>query len=146
MTDHQFPKQVNLRYKLSDPKKMEILPGFAFNMCGIRYQVIKAMWSDGASIPRAVRSVVGDRFAETYMIAALIHDVLYATQFVIRADADKALYDVMRKCGVGRVKAWAIYRAVRMFGWAAWNTKTNAMIEGARKHVAIIELIGVPAC
>ena len=146
MQDYQYPKQVDLRYKLERPDRMEILPGFAFNMCARRYGVIKPFWSDGASIPQAVRSLIGDRFAEAYMIAALVHDILYAIQYATREEADRALYDIMRKCGVGRVKAWSIYRAVRMFGWAAWNAKTDEMIEGARKHIEIIELIGVPVC
>ena len=141
MEQYKYPKQVDLRYKLEKPSLMEILPGFAFAIGHLQFKVVREFWSDGASIPRWVRGLIGDRFAELYMIAALIHDILYGIQEISREYADKALYDIMRKCGVGRIKAWTIYKAVRMFGWAAWNAKTEAMIAGARKHIEITELI-----
>ena len=145
MNKYRFDKCVNLRYKLERPERMEILPGFTFCLGHWKYTVAEPFWSDGASIPQAVRSLIGDRFAEPYMIAALIHDILYAIQDTERAKADKVLYDVMKLCGVGKIKAWTIYRAVRMFGMSAWEEKTEEMINGAKKHINITDLIeGMP--
>ena len=40
-----------------------------------------------------------------------------------RKDADQILYDSLRVCGVGRVRAYVIWCGVRVGGWIAWNSK-----------------------
>lgn len=57
----------------------------------------------------------------------ILHDWLYychrtrQDRCKDRADADSILYAALLICGVGRIRAWVIYRAVRMGGWKAWG-------------------------
>lgn len=49
--------------------------------------------------------------------AAALHDYLYRTGMVSRAVADLAFLEVMLSDGVRPSRAWAMYYAVRAFGW-----------------------------
>lgn len=73
--------------------------------------------SDGASIPRFFWRVVGSPFDPELMPGALMHDKAYRSASLTRRQADEAFHDRMRADGVGRVRAWVIWFAVRCFGW-----------------------------
>lgn len=49
--------------------------------------------------------------------AAVIHDLLYCTAEVSRADADAIFLEAMIVLGVARWRAYAAYAAVRAVGW-----------------------------
>lgn len=53
--------------------------------------------------------------------AAVVHDYLYATGIVSRAEADLIFLILMRRLGVPKFQRRMMYRALRLFGWAAWN-------------------------
>lgn len=59
---------------------------------------------------------------ETFMRGSLVHDALYQAireghlPMSARAQADKILYRMCREDGMGRIRAWYTYRAVRVFG------------------------------
>jgi hypothetical protein len=55
-----------------------------------------------------------------YGNGAVIHDWLYWAQGHERNRADAIFLESMGVLGVGRVKRYAIYWAVRAFGWLAW--------------------------
>ena len=80
-------------------------------------EVPAGTYTDGASIPRVFWSILSP-FGE-YFKAALPHDHLYtpANKTLTRAQADDILREGMVVLGVHPVKRFAIYRAVRMFGW-----------------------------
>jgi len=56
-----------------------------------------------------------------YTPAAVIHDWLYKTHLVNRAEADRIFLEIMERDGVPRWKRLAMYWAVRIFGGAAWE-------------------------
>lgn len=56
-----------------------------------------------------------------YSEAAVLHDYLYSTGDVGRADADLLFHESLEFSGVGSFTRWKAYRAVRMFGWKAWD-------------------------
>lgn len=85
---------------------------------------------DGASIPRAMWPIIGNPLQDDYRDAAVIHDAAYQAQASSREDADKAFYTAMRASGVSFIKAQTIYRAVRLFGWAAWANKQREVANG----------------
>lgn len=91
---------------------------------------------DGASIPRALWSIIGNPWQGEFLPAATVHDALYATEYVPRAVADKAFYDLLRRQGVGRAKAWAMYLAVVAFGWRLWPHSAYS-ISKARSYCSI---------
>lgn len=60
--------------------------------------------------------------------AAVFHDVAYREQKTSRIKADAEFYEMMTRDGVPSFKAYLMYLAVRMCGWAAWedNRQANA--------------------
>lgn len=77
---------------------------------------------DGASIPRPAWWLIGSPFTGKYRNAAIPHDAYYMDhRGRTRLEVDKAFYEQMREDGVGRFKAWLIYKAVRIGGKGAWN-------------------------
>jgi hypothetical protein len=57
-----------------------------------------------------------------FMAGSLVHDALYQLirtgqlQHKHRKAADQALYAICRQAGMGRIRAWYVYNAVRFFG------------------------------
>jgi hypothetical protein len=83
--------------------------------------VPKGTITDGASIPRVFWSILSP-FGE-YFKAALPHDFLYSSdnKTHTRKQADEILLEGMVVLGVNPVKRFAIYRAVRWFGWRCYS-------------------------
>lgn len=75
--------------------------------------------SDFASIPRAFWRVLPP-WGE-YNRAAVVHDYLYRTHEMTRAEADETFLVIMGALGVASWKRRIMYRAVRWFGGRAWN-------------------------
>lgn len=75
--------------------------------------------TDLASVPRLFWNILPP-FGE-YTEAAIVHDWLYRNNFFDRETCDKVLLQGMIACEVPPWKITVIYRAVRMFGWKAWN-------------------------
>lgn len=71
--------------------------------------------TDFGSIPRWLRGIVDDDDPKA-LCPFLRHDKRYKEGKLPRADADEELYQGCIACGMSRVKAWLIYRAVRFFG------------------------------
>lgn len=82
--------------------------------------------TDFGSVPAVVDWIIPANSSKADP-AYLLHDLLYARHrdgypaCRDRADADAILHDALLICGVGRVKAWIIYKAVRLGGAAAWE-------------------------
>ena len=85
---------------------------------------------DFASIPRWLWSVAppaGDNH-QPYGLAALWHDWLYRHKQIngrpiTRKQADDLFLEIMLYVGVRTCLAWAMYGAVRAFGWILWNRR-----------------------
>lgn len=50
--------------------------------------------------------------------AAVVHDWLYLHHTTSRRRADKVFLEALRACGVARWRAWGMYTALRLCGWA----------------------------
>lgn len=82
--------------------------------------------TDGASVPWIFRGVFPR--VDRYFAAAVVHDWLYRTggrvdwqpQALGQYACDRAFYLGILACGVGRVTACLMYRAVRWFGWSSF--------------------------
>lgn len=75
--------------------------------------------TDFASIPRAFWRILPP--SGKYNKAAVVHDYLYSTQMVTQEIADLIFHEAMGVLAVPSWKRWTMYRALRMFGWVAWN-------------------------
>lgn len=72
--------------------------------------------SDGASVPHALWWLCGDPMERPRLYAAMLHDWLYTTGVVSRAEADAIYYAMLRHFGYSPVDASVNYLAVRLFG------------------------------
>lgn len=75
--------------------------------------------TDFASIPRLFWRIlppIGE-----YGKAAVVHDFLYASQTGSREWCDGVFLEAMTVLNVPAWKRYAMYHAVRFFGWLAWN-------------------------
>jgi hypothetical protein len=84
--------------------------------------------TDFASIPRVLRSVIGDA-AGPYAPAAVVHDFLYRTGLVPRAEADAIFREAMGELKIPRQKRWTMWLGVRLGGWAAYRSAAPVSVE-----------------
>ena len=93
--------------------------------------------TDGASIPQSMRRYIGHPFDHVRLIAALVHDAIYATHLLPRILADWIYFVALRRCSrMPRAYAFAEFLALRGGGKAAWNEKPPQSIAEARKLVS----------
>lgn len=87
-------------------------------------EVPKGFVTDLASVPRVLWRILPPFGA--YDHAAVVHDFLYRTNGVTRAEADAVFREAMVMTQVGRVTRWLLYTGVRMGGWVPWNKYRKA--------------------
>jgi len=82
---------------------------------------------DGASVPRAVWSIVGSPFQPEFEGPEIVHRYLYRTHAIIggtritRKEADLIFRELLAWNNVGPVHRQIMYRGVRLGGWASWK-------------------------
>lgn len=81
--------------------------------------VPKGFCTDFASVPRFFWRLLPPW--DKYGLAAIMHDWLYTKQTYPREVADTIFYEAMGDLNVPFWKRWTMYRAVRGFGWLAWQ-------------------------
>ena len=91
-----------------------LVVNYVYVIFGIQIFIPAGFLWDGASIPRILWPLLGSAFG-LYGYAAMVHDYLYASRMVPRKIADKIFYEIMRKHGVNKFKAWLMYKAVSRF-------------------------------
>lgn len=82
--------------------------------------VEKGYESDGATIPRFLWSIVGHPM-EDYAQAAFAHDKGYQFQLFSQKECDDIFLEGMRILEVSFPKRRIMFRALRMFGFVAYN-------------------------
>lgn len=92
---------------------------------------------DGCSTPRFLWRITGHPLEVPRVAAALAHDWAYLSQLTSRKTADRIYRDICRQVGMSRVRAFAEYLALRVFGWLAWDEKDEEGMVFARTHGAI---------
>ena len=75
--------------------------------------------TDAASIPKIARIFI-NKWGK-HARAAILHDYMYTTHCVDRKKADQLFLSNMLRIGVNKLKAYAMYYAVRWFGNGPWK-------------------------
>ncbi len=90
--------------------------------------------TDGASLPRALWSIMGGPFEGKYRNASILHDVSYDEHNRPWQECDRMFYNAMRCSGVGAVEAGTMYYALYKFGhhWK-YTVKKARPVRGAEK-------------
>ena len=102
-----------------DGFKAKLLNPLTYHIDGRRIYVEAGWVTDWASIPRFFHRVFPPMGPHTW--AAILHDYLYLRRKGKRLMADRLFLAVMRDCGVSWWQRTAMYTAVRLFGWRAWD-------------------------
>lgn len=89
---------------------------------------------DGGSLPRVFWRI---SHPQEFPASYLIHDALYSSHLLSRMQADRVLREcIRRECG-SLIQRELIYRAVRLFGGAAWDGHKQPDILRARRLIKL---------
>ncbi len=93
-------------------------------LAGVTILVPKGFVTDLASVPRFAAGIIPPD--GPWVMAAIIHDYLYATQGLAgvftRSQADDIFREAMKDLGVNKVRRNVIYAAVRVGGGRGWGS------------------------
>ena len=105
-----------------DDRLMEVLNDFTYEDPALKHWTTPAGWKvDGASIPRALWTIVGSPFTGDYRRASVVHDY-YCDVRTEPSDAVHLMfYNACRADGVGVVAANTLYYGV-LAGGPSWQT------------------------
>lgn len=119
-----FPDEIKAADRDPDVQLWELLEEFAFYSDGLgRVITVPAGFvTDLASIPRLVQNILPNDHP-TIEMPSVIHDHLYTTKTTTREQADGVLREGMELQGASGFVRNAVYRILRMFGGAHWNSK-----------------------
>jgi hypothetical protein len=92
---------------------------FKYEFKGEIIEVPEGFETDFASVPRGLWNIIPPD--GEYTQGAVLHDFLYNRQFFSRAKCDWIFLDAMKVLNVPGWKRWAMYLAVRSFGWVPWK-------------------------
>ena len=118
---------MNLKVNIIKEDVFILLEDVTVEALGYRIRVKKSFDFDGASIPQSLWSVYGNPLTGKYRIAALVHDVLYASQVLEKSICDSIFLELMKTHGVGYVKRYSMYNAVKVFGFKAWKNNQDEL-------------------
>ena len=110
-----------------DGKSWKIMQEFDYEEgmlgSGKIFRVPVGFITDFASIPKIFWNILPP--IGRYGKAAVLHDYLYNTQPFQRVRCDDLFLEAMGALNVNWMTRHIMYRAVRMFGWLAWNNNTK---------------------
>ena len=127
---------MSLKVDIIEEDVFILLEDVTVEVLGYRIKVKKGFDFDGASIPKALWSVYGNPLSGNFRIAALVHDVLYASQKVSKQISDKIFLDIMKQSNVGYIKRTSMYLAVKIFGGKDWK-KANKYKDEYTKYIDV---------
>lgn len=104
------------------PKLVRLEETFVAEYRGETFEIEEGFVTDGASIPILLVPICGSRFKHPRVIAAIVHDYLYAGKDpeCTRAEADDLYRDLQIAMGIPRWKAYVEWTALRLFGKSHW--------------------------
>lgn len=117
MASAQFIGPLDLR--AYTPNEWVVLTPLQYRM----FKVRRGFITDLASIPRILKSLISVN--DDSRKPAVLHDYLYTTQPVSRAEADFLFLEALESVGVGYMRRHTLYTGVRIGGWIAWNGHKN---------------------
>ncbi len=113
-----------------------------FEGSGDVVKVPQWMATDFASVPRPIWWFAAPWGKHGH--AAVIHDAGYYLQDRSRRSYDRIFLQAMEVLGVRKLKRWAMYLAVRWFGFNAWNGNARRNREHPGWKIVDPQTIGLP--
>lgn len=108
---------------MPDPKLNEyvLLKDYSINILDNEICVPAEFSYNGGSIPKIAWQITYSPFDPNIMLAALVHDFLYANHQTTREVADEIFKLLLIDSGVSKAKAFLMHKALRIGGGGAWE-------------------------
>lgn len=87
---------------------------------GEKIEVPAGFFTDLGSVPRIFWNIIPP--IGKPLRSFVLHDFCYFSQIYTRLKSDNILLESMGVAGVGFIKRWTIYLAVRAGGWIPWRS------------------------
>ena len=124
-----------LKVELVGKQKYKLIAPLVYQNSKYTITLFKGFVCDGLSKPESLWSIVGAPFGDEDTWAGFIHDALYRTQLFDRRMCDYIFYEALLSCNVPKMKARAMYYAVRAGGESAYRERLD--VSGYRDLVMI---------
>jgi hypothetical protein len=124
---------------LPDGRNMKVVNDFTYtDWTGHTLTARAGFVSDGATIPRAVWSLVGGPWDGAYRDAAVVHDVGCVSHKYTWRDTHRLFYEAMLDAGVDRSLALTMYWGVLVGGprWEVVSTSTAETSEALQGEIS----------
>lgn len=99
------------------------LEPLTFTACGKTYTIPEGYESSGYSCPKFLWGLLSPAIDPNSLVASIIHDWIFDTHVLTRAQADKYFRGKLIENGFPRWKAWLSYLGVRVFGGSHYKRK-----------------------
>ena len=106
------------------------------NNCTYTINIPKGFVFDGASVPFGLWNIFPPLDSD-YLIAALLHDFLYQSEYFDRKICDEVFYTALLTMKITHCKAYLMYLAVRLGGWQTWSTHNRSQVMRVRNLAGI---------
>lgn len=119
---------------LDDGRRWRLIEAFRYRIGSRRSPFVLTVptgyVTDFASVPRVFWALwpPWGRYGK----AAVLHDYLYSRVDICRMLADAVFFEAMTALQVGAVTRWALYLAVRLFGWTVYAPTRGPWVEDDR--------------
>lgn len=134
-----FTSQLEL--KVLGAQAYEVTQPLIYQTTGMTIQVGVGFDFDGASVPQCLWSFGFSPMTGGYQRSACLHDALYASEYFPREICDVLFLEAMESEGVGYMKRYSMYYAVRSFGWTVWRNHKKEEVNEYKKYVTFISKI-----
>ena len=129
--------QTDLCLKVIGKQAYEVCEPLIYTTAGMTVQVGKGFDFDGASVPQALWSFGLSPMTGGYQRSACLHDALYASEYFTREVCDGLFLEAMASEGVCYFKRYAMFYAVRSFGWMVWKKHKQEEVNAYKKFVYV---------
>ena len=133
-------KSCKLKVCVHNKRLVKLLNNVIYTLPNGLIVIIKAGFIfDGASIPKWAWSIIGHPLSHKLIRFALLHDALYASEYLPRHICDSFGRDFLRDFEkLCYAKYQTIYKAVDWFGGVVWRNHDTKSVYQARKFVTVI--------
>ena len=128
-----------LQIELIGKQKYKLISPLVYESYRWRITLLIGFTCDSLSKPEVLWSIVGAPFGDEDTWAGFIHDALYRSQLFDRRMCDYQFYEALLSCNVPKMKARAMYYAVRAGGESAYRERLD--VSGYRDLV-LVEING----
>lgn len=133
---HMTPKTL-IDFRRLEHDKYEILNDVVVFIAPATPIIIyKGSVLDFASVPKAFHFLI-DKDDNAVAIGALVHDVLYQTEWFSRSVADAIFLQLMKYRQAPAWKRWLAYVGVRLGGWVVWLYHDKKEVIHSRKQLLL---------